>query len=891
MSLAEYAIQVLRLASAAARLDSDAFEQHLRKFYQANDDTRDRELIRLTADTSQKALMALVSDHEELSMSAFEAKQSADRTFDESWNGYSPSLARYPFASSYFRYLMSTVRLWLDQAGLSEKQWEICSRFRYLYVRIWFEELSGNPSRYQMLLKDANPNDYSSKCLAWCVHLDRLADFRRESILGMNTSLDAVYVSLEGSVSVYGGGAPAHSEGEITKLVSRWANRRRLDQNDGLAFLSAGPGFGKSTVLKDSLVRMLELNEIHGVFVHLSKLHLGYPKLRDALEAHFENYLGLPLRALSDGRLEGSLVIVLDGLDELSLQGPAGKQAASHLLVGVKELLAGNAKLKVLIAGRDVIVQRIRERDSAQTFFRLRPMNPTNQGMMWSNLNASEEACCDWADVREVQRHLCATPLGLLLLWLSYRTDPNARTVDSEIEIYRSQVKALHGRLHDKEGRSISALLSLEEYEWLLGQVAVAAWPYGGRTVAQSEVKQRLTQMGKPEYFEKVIELAEGSSSAMLDSFYFRLAETSRPLEPQFEFTQKRFSDYFIASALYQSLLESLAAGKDFPSFRHALDVAVISRDMFVFLREYCGGLSKSQTKEVVSAAKRFFHSLRRVQDQPGSVETRRIFCNSMALIAALASSKKTPVAFFSAKGDMERRSSLFRDTLMGSGFNPALEESVSFAHFLQYMDLSGQDLSSIVIRDGELVRTILAKTLLADAIFRRITARSSDLRGAHCYGLRIVDCEFSDCKFDGLIGQSIIMERVVFSNCSFRESFLLSSKFNDVVFLNCDLQGTSFAQSDLRRVRFRNCLASPPQSERPTNFTGVVCTELVRGDIFSWRQGDGSDARQTLGAVRWVSRDEGGGLVNQDVPVEEPLLWKSVASEEFWQKVKTALV
>ncbi|HLM59884.1 MAG TPA: hypothetical protein VK308_03670 [Pyrinomonadaceae bacterium] len=139
--------------------------------------------------------------------------------------------------------------------------------------------------------------------------------------------------------------------------LESWINNS--DKNDGIRIVSGGPGYGKSSLAKMFAAKLASLNKIKILFV---PLHLFEPSenLLTAIDNFIsqDNFLSYNPLTFTD---DSQVLLIFDGLDELSMQGKIGAEIAQLFILNIqnKVNLANQrtAKLKVLILGRELSVQ------------------------------------------------------------------------------------------------------------------------------------------------------------------------------------------------------------------------------------------------------------------------------------------------------------------------------------------------------------------------------------------------------------------------------------------------------------------------------------------------------------------------------------------------------
>jgi hypothetical protein len=130
--------------------------------------------------------------------------------------------------------------------------------------------------------------------------------------------------------------------------------------DDAIRLISGGPGSGKSSFAKIFAAQQAEKGEIPVLFIPLHLFKLSDDLVKAVGEfVQLERFL--PHNPLDRGDGESRLLIIFDGLDELSMQGKVAEEAAREFVDEIRSQIAlFNAsvpRLQVLISGREVVVQ------------------------------------------------------------------------------------------------------------------------------------------------------------------------------------------------------------------------------------------------------------------------------------------------------------------------------------------------------------------------------------------------------------------------------------------------------------------------------------------------------------------------------------------------------
>lgn len=365
---------------------------------------------------------------------------------------------------------------------------------------------------------------------------------------------------------------------DLAEHIDTWMQAE--DPPHTTAVISGGPGSGKSSYAKILAARMAARRQ-HAILIPLHQLDLdqGIAAAIRGFLRETQSFSESPLDNLS--RMK-RLTLILDGLDELQMQGKAAQDAASDL---VSELLryldrmnAKEVKLVALVTGRELAVQ------STENLFKipgqvvhLLPYHITANRVEF--LDAPSERT-DFHDPQKLlardQRDLwwvtygsltgsgyqglpaalkngeldevTAQPLLNYLVALSYRRGGLALTADTNINlVYRDLLEAVHERSWASSSHPTVRALTFDDFTRLLEEVALSVWHGAGRTTTLREVEEHCEKSKLTNLLPAFEAGAKAGVSNLLLAFYFRQKNRRPDGEKTFEFTHKSFAEYLIA--------------------------------------------------------------------------------------------------------------------------------------------------------------------------------------------------------------------------------------------------------------------------------------------------------------------------------------------------------
>lgn len=293
---------------------------------------------------------------------------------------------------------------------------------------------------------------------------------------------------------------------------------------------------------------------------------------------------------LSDNPIERNnqdfrLLIIFDGLDELSMQGKIAENDAKDFVEAVRSLVmqfnSHQTRLQVIISGRDVVMQSNRNQRQSHQLLYLLPYFVTEEERQQNhykdldNLLAADQRMDWWQKYglakgkqyiglpTELDRNnlidITAQPLLNYLIALTYERNNIEFTDDTNLnEIYGDLLKAVYERNYEKHGYRPLQNISLEEFIAILEEIALTCWHGNGRTATVKEIENYCDRDGLTQILHRFQDNFEKNSEAcitrLLAAFYFRESDGIRGQEKTFEFTHKSFREYLTARRIVEEI-------------------------------------------------------------------------------------------------------------------------------------------------------------------------------------------------------------------------------------------------------------------------------------------------------------------------------------------------
>ncbi|HBL29955.1 MAG TPA: hypothetical protein DD490_24210 [Acidobacteria bacterium] len=480
---------------------------------------------------------------------------------------------------------------WLEAYGLKPPAAAaVAQRLPSYFVVALHAEWRRHPGVYEPIQQavDTPFTRAAERERAWAAYAARLDRQVDEPMFGESFGLRQVYVPLR-AFYVEEPARDKLSAGrstDIERTGSREARRvavrmeeeidawiAKADKQDRYRVLSGGPGSGKSSFLRMYAARAAQDQRIRVLFIPLHQLNVA-GSLVAAVGDYVRHADLLPGNPLDPDSGEERLLLLLDGLDELSMQGRIGAEVARDF---VREVLKhaeiknqDRCRLLVLFSGREPVVQasesEFRERRQVLHALPYYIEKAQRQGGIWKSgaeILAEDQRPSWWeaygrASGRgyttlpaELKRddldEITTQPLLNYLVALSCDRGKLRFTDELNLnDIYRDLLEAVHERGYEQK-RSLAPDLKLLEFRRVLEEIALATWHGTGRTTSVAEIQDHCERSGMAGLLHRFEAGAKAGVTRVLTAFYFRQFGQTTGGDPTFEFTHKSFREYLTA--------------------------------------------------------------------------------------------------------------------------------------------------------------------------------------------------------------------------------------------------------------------------------------------------------------------------------------------------------
>ena len=530
---------------------------------------------------------------------------------------------------------------WLLNVGLTEAQAKsISDRLPVYFVYALSDEWRARRDDYKLLTEALETpfTKATEREHSWARYSAMLQKQIEEPMFYEAFSLRQVYVPLRAFYERKAGnerGKPV-AEGvtqraarervviDLEKELKAWLSK--TDSQDAVRVISGGPGSGKSSFAKMFAAQQSAQMERRVLFVPLHRFE-PTDDLIDAVK-EFVSYDGfLSHNPLDPKEGESRLLLIFDGLDELSMQGKVAAEVAQRFVQEVQRKVesfnAREPRLKVLISGRELAVQaNVDGFRKPQQVLHILPYYlgesagnelVKNQEVKYvdeHNLLAQDQRQLWWAaygkasgreyggmpDVLERDElvEITSQPLLNYLVALSFvRGALDFATESSLNVIYDDLLKAVYQRVWGEHQHPAVTGITEEQFFRILEEIAVAAWHGDGRTTTVREVEAHCINSGLNPLLEKFKEGAKEGVARLLMAFYFRKSGNREATgDETFEFTHKSFGEYLAAKRIVRGVQRMHT---ELERRKQSYDGGWDERDALIHWARLCGPVAMDQ--------------------------------------------------------------------------------------------------------------------------------------------------------------------------------------------------------------------------------------------------------------------------------------------------------
>jgi uncharacterized protein YjbI with pentapeptide repeats len=477
---------------------------------------------------------------------------------------------------------------WLTTNNLISNYQEaqsLSNRLPAYFVSALQEQWKDKRDEYSLLLDEIDTpfNNAWKRERGWLHYRAWLQKQIDEPIFWETFSLKQIYVPLRG---LYEEEKKAttdtdyHREPSCKRIVIKlqeqletWLEAAKSD--DAIRLLTGGPGSGKSSFCKVFAAQQARL-EKQVLYIPLHRLSFS-TDLVTAVKTFVQHDGFLPENPLEPSDQDLQLLIIFDGLDELSMQGKIAQEVAHNFINEVREQVKSfnqnKTRLQVLISGRDVVVQSNKNNfKKPQQIITILPYWVGNSDNFSDvdNLLKVDQRHQWWQQYGQAKgknyaqlppelsgknlQEITAQPLLNYLIALTFERGEVQFSQETNLNnIYKNLLKAVYERGYEKNSLGHRAIEGITEKDFvlILMEIALSCWHGNGRTTTVREIEEHCENNGLKNLLKNFQDSfqsdSQGSITRLLTAFYFRESGDLRDSEKTFEFTHKSFGEYLTA--------------------------------------------------------------------------------------------------------------------------------------------------------------------------------------------------------------------------------------------------------------------------------------------------------------------------------------------------------
>ena len=750
-----------------------------------------------------------------------------------------------PKESEFVKDIQRILLNWFKLANIEDHKAEnMAARFPSFFVYALNDEWGENSEKYKRLLVPMeNPFSKQAKMEDdWEKYKAYLVKQTQESIFGEAFSLSQIYIPLCAYYKENKENKEKRIVVDLDHAINDWL--KKDDKNDSVRIISGGPGSGKSSFVKIFAAKIADTHRVLFIPLH----HLGLEKgIKEDINEFLVSNKYFERTPIGN---EGKLLIIFDGLDELSMQGKIGVESARDFSRQIEHLLVNynhqKLQISIIITGRDLPIHEIeadfrknsqvlhvlpyyvvKEEEGSQSLNleyidKEKLLSVDKRNLWWERYGkltgenykeVPEELNSDILieiTVQPLLNYLLAINYGCGKIKFSDNTNRN--------ELYSDLISAVYERGYQGEHRLVEPI-EKSEFEQVLEEIAVSAWQGGAsRTTTVEAIKKRCEKSKISNVLIKVQESAEKGVLNLLTAFYFHHAGKTGEGNKTFEFTHKSFGEYLSAQRIVRQLQETQKAlkqqedGENGWTRETALENWIklcckvpLDRDIHKFLCDEMLRYERSEVKswqdmlsDLISYMLKFGMPFEKISPRPKYIdETWQSRNAEEALLAALSACSQFTNEVSNINWDNKSAEEWFSKLcghLNGSFVYSCLNNVNLRSANLYLANLRNANLKHADLRDASLRSAGLFSADLRDADLRSANLRDADLRDADLRDASLRDANLRDANLRG---------------ADLHGADLIGADLRNIINLfDANLQGTVFLKSDLDEADLQKAIA-----------------------------------------------------------------------------------
>ncbi|MCS6234481.1 pentapeptide repeat-containing protein [Shewanella baltica] len=775
-----------------------------------------------------------------------------DKKMSEIEIGFDASFFDRPDKITFLYQIEIHLKTWLMSLGMLEPQTNaFYLRLKTRFALALHEQWLKSPSDYTCI-QDALNSPFTKATLnerGWMLYGSWLQEQVNNRLFSEAFSLSQIYVPLRAYFEENDNNHEiadnelVNLESDKKKKISRFVVNlhtemekwvKNFNKDDAVKIISGGPGSGKSSFGKMFAAFVArELTDISVIFVPLHHFDLTDDLTSSVKKFVSEDkYLsGNPLDA-SEGKER--LLIIFDGLDELSMQGKASAESALYFVDEVTATIdkynAQGAKRQVLITGRDLAVQSasLRLRGKRKIlhvlpyFISKEDFNLYNGDknllkidqriQWWKNYSTAKGLSSTTVPSQlEIERLTPITrePLLNYLVAMSYeRNKINFSNNTTLNNIYHDLLTSVHERQWDHGRHAGAKHLEIEQFIRVLEEIALAVWHGDGRTTTVDRIFKQCKNNNLERYLEVFQEGAKSGVTKLLTAFYFRQSDQLQAGDKTFEFTHKSFGEYLTSRRIVRSINlihsglikheedpdEGFGEKEALKRWIELCGKTEIDEYIFKFLQDEIASypdktphwqktfsrllsavVRNGTPMEEITEVTKFNNMMRQSRNAEESL---------LAVYHACTTNKSIPINW----GDNKSAVGQWLKRLQGQRHGPANTLTMKS---LSYLDLSSQFFEIFDFYAANMEGTSLQNSHLTRSTFDKANLKNANLANAHAY--------MANFAYANLINATLanaVLRRTNFHGAKLQGAKLQGAKLEDA-----SLQGAKLEDACLQRA------------------------------------------------------------------------------------------
>jgi uncharacterized protein YjbI with pentapeptide repeats len=754
---------------------------------------------------------------------------------------------------------------WLVAYGLTTAAARsVAARLPSYFVLALHEEWQRHGSQYELLVANVQTpfTAAAERERAWARNAARLERQLDEPVFGEPFGLRQIYVPLRGYYvegerrrepadlhQAGGDGSPLRRIAvELEKEFDSWIASG--DRTDCLRILSGGPGSGKSSFAKVFAARSASGGR-RVLYIPLHQFNVS-GSLAAALGEYLQLTEILPANPLDPATKEVELVLLFDGLDELSEQGKLAAESARDFVREVQKVVeirnASERRLLVLITGREPVVQaNTSELRNLRQIMQVLPYHVSTQDRAEDRWAAGRDLLVvdqrdEWwrkyaivaeKDYQQLPPELArndlmeitAQPLLNYLVALSFgRGRLDFRGEINLNSVYEDLLEAVYGRAYDKPHPAIRGM-QLAEFTRVLEEIALAAWHGNGRTTTLEEIEAHCKAAGLSGLLERFSEGAKAGVSRMLTAFYFRQFGQLPTGERTFEFTHKSFREYLTALRIVRAMRriaeEIERRDRDFDAgwddrraLQHWAETCgpePMDLDLFRFVERECAKRPAEAAswqkilRRLIAFMLTYGMPMEQLVPRPHyAIELRQARNSEEALLAMLNACARTtqmiskidwPGSEAEATGRGNVSAGTWITRLRGQRSGPSNRLALEC---LSFLDLSGCILDMIDLYRANLASSDLSDATLFSSCLVQADLTNANLRGAYLSSANLSEAHLPGAYLGGAILDSAILTGAHLESANLKSAFLVYADLKRASLEGANLEGVNLDSANL---------------------------------------------------------------------------------------------